>query len=266
MRTRSQSREQRILLHQKRPTVVIEPLRIEYPFQEDPTVEPMADTRTMVQLLQAPTEGLIDVDGWMGRNADIKDGVLDPVSEATPKLQDSVVKGTRPCNWRDQTPLDSTTGPSSQPDEDTSEKEILPNPEHMDDEFLATVYPKVHENLKLITDKRVFNDKPESQSGSMSSMKKNLDDNALTLEINFCMTNRPEDDQEISKATRGVDYPMHASSHPGPLLLLLSDCSLSEVFILKCHHLVTPSPIHRGAKSINHTLLNENHSISIALC
>ncbi|GKF48348.1 reverse transcriptase domain-containing protein, partial [Tanacetum coccineum] len=25
----------------------IEPLRIEYPFQEDPTVEPMADTRTM---------------------------------------------------------------------------------------------------------------------------------------------------------------------------------------------------------------------------
>ncbi|GJT05112.1 hypothetical protein Tco_0839574 [Tanacetum coccineum] len=26
-----------------------------------------------------------------------------------------------------------------------------PNPEHMDDEFLATAYPKVHENLKLIT-------------------------------------------------------------------------------------------------------------------
>ncbi|GKG60731.1 hypothetical protein Tco_0614293, partial [Tanacetum coccineum] len=38
------------------PPVVIEPLRIEYPFQENPTVEPMADTRTMAQLLQAPTE------------------------------------------------------------------------------------------------------------------------------------------------------------------------------------------------------------------
>ncbi|GKG64149.1 hypothetical protein Tco_0649399, partial [Tanacetum coccineum] len=24
-----------------------------------------------------------------------------------------------------------------------------PNPEHMDDEFIATAYPKVHENLKL---------------------------------------------------------------------------------------------------------------------
>ncbi|GJV93523.1 hypothetical protein Tco_1541336 [Tanacetum coccineum] len=50
-----------------------------------------------------------------------------------------------------------------------------PNPEHMDDEFLATAYPKVHENLMLITDERVIDDKPESQSGSMSSMK-NLDD------------------------------------------------------------------------------------------
>ncbi|GJT48043.1 hypothetical protein Tco_0974200 [Tanacetum coccineum] len=48
-------------------------------------------------------------------------------------------------------------------------------PKHMDDEFLATAYPKVHENLKLITDERVIDDKPESHSGSMSSMK-NLDD------------------------------------------------------------------------------------------
>ncbi|GKG09319.1 hypothetical protein Tco_0338065, partial [Tanacetum coccineum] len=50
-----------------------------------------------------------------------------------------------------------------------------PNPEHIDDEFIATAYPKVHENLKLITGERVLNDKPESHSGSMSSLK-NLDD------------------------------------------------------------------------------------------
>ncbi|GJV84991.1 reverse transcriptase domain-containing protein [Tanacetum coccineum] len=56
MRTRSQSREPRPPPPEG-PPVVIEPLRIEYPFQEDPTVEPMADTRTMAQLLQAPTEG-----------------------------------------------------------------------------------------------------------------------------------------------------------------------------------------------------------------
>ncbi|GKA46422.1 hypothetical protein Tco_0739305, partial [Tanacetum coccineum] len=52
---------------------------------------------------------------------------------------------------------------------------VGPNPEHMDDEFLAKAYLKVHENLKLITDECIIDDKPESQSGSMSSMK-NLDD------------------------------------------------------------------------------------------
>ncbi|GKG03010.1 hypothetical protein Tco_0310646, partial [Tanacetum coccineum] len=36
-----------------------------------------------------------------------------------------------------------------------------PNPEHMDDEFLVTAYPKVHENPKLITDEHVIDDKPE---------------------------------------------------------------------------------------------------------
>ncbi|GKF61373.1 hypothetical protein Tco_0181427 [Tanacetum coccineum] len=50
-----------------------------------------------------------------------------------------------------------------------------PNPEHTDEEFLATAYPKVYENLKLITDEHVIEDNPESNSGSMSSMK-NLED------------------------------------------------------------------------------------------
>ncbi|GJV63496.1 hypothetical protein Tco_1474324 [Tanacetum coccineum] len=44
MRTRSQSREQRPPPPEG-PPVVIEPLRIEYPFQEDPPVDAMADTR-----------------------------------------------------------------------------------------------------------------------------------------------------------------------------------------------------------------------------
>ncbi|GJS15600.1 hypothetical protein Tco_0410072 [Tanacetum coccineum] len=48
-----------------------------------------------------------------------------------------------------------------------------PNPEHMDDEFLATAYPKVHENLKLITDEHVIDDKPESHSGSISDSNVN---------------------------------------------------------------------------------------------
>ncbi|GJT14316.1 hypothetical protein Tco_0861358 [Tanacetum coccineum] len=56
MRTRSQSREPRPPPPEG-PPVVIEPLRIEYPFQEDPTVEPMADTRTMVICPPSTHEG-----------------------------------------------------------------------------------------------------------------------------------------------------------------------------------------------------------------
>ncbi|GJT72720.1 hypothetical protein Tco_1032006 [Tanacetum coccineum] len=180
--------------------------------------------------------------------------IRDPVSETTSKLHEVVGKGKAVVTEeqvahslidlskkkrttdqfilvrRDQTSHDSTTGPSSQPEDDTSEKVIHessstsdserteseteatcsivpakehealagpdpepmkedqtgsdsgnlhvslagPNPEHMDDEFLATAYLKVHENLKIITNERVFDDKPESHSGSMSSMK-NLD-------------------------------------------------------------------------------------------
>ncbi|GJU91335.1 retrovirus-related pol polyprotein from transposon TNT 1-94 [Tanacetum coccineum] len=168
--------------------------------------------------------------------------IRDPISETTPKLPKVVGKGKAIVTEeqvahslidlskkkrttdqfilvrRDQTPHDLTTGPSSQPEDDTSEKVIHessstsdskrteseteaaapkgdkdqgevdtstvtsgttsdsgklhvslagPNPEHMDDEFLATAYPKVHENLKLITDERVIDDKPESHSGSI---------------------------------------------------------------------------------------------------
>nr|GFA17284.1 hypothetical protein [Tanacetum cinerariifolium] len=61
MRTRSQSRNN--FPQQEASPVIVEPLRIEFPFledqfQEDPPPEsPMADNRTMAQLLQAPTEG-----------------------------------------------------------------------------------------------------------------------------------------------------------------------------------------------------------------
>ncbi|GJS97956.1 reverse transcriptase domain-containing protein [Tanacetum coccineum] len=81
MRTRSQSREQRPPPPEGTP-VVIEPLRIEYPFQEDPTLEPMADTRTMAQLLQAPTEGYEDailIPEIVANNFELKHGLINLV-------------------------------------------------------------------------------------------------------------------------------------------------------------------------------------------
>ncbi|GJU79779.1 reverse transcriptase domain-containing protein [Tanacetum coccineum] len=56
MRTRSQSREQRPPPPEG-PPVVIEPLRIEYPFQEDPTERANGQTHEHMLNCSTPTEG-----------------------------------------------------------------------------------------------------------------------------------------------------------------------------------------------------------------
>nr|GEW33348.1 reverse transcriptase domain-containing protein [Tanacetum cinerariifolium] len=62
MRTRSQSRNN--FPQQEASLAIVEPLRIEFPFQEDPPKDPpevsMADDRTMAELLRAPTKGYED--------------------------------------------------------------------------------------------------------------------------------------------------------------------------------------------------------------
>nr|GEX76626.1 hypothetical protein [Tanacetum cinerariifolium] len=66
MRTRSRSRSRNNSPQREASPAIVEPLRIEllfleHQFQEDPTPEvPMADNRTMAELLQAPTEGYED--------------------------------------------------------------------------------------------------------------------------------------------------------------------------------------------------------------
>ncbi|GJT45614.1 hypothetical protein Tco_0954329 [Tanacetum coccineum] len=96
--------------------------------------------------------------------------------------------------------------------------------EYMDDEFLATAYPKVHENLKLITDERVIDDNSESHSGSMSSMK-NLEDTD-NFGDQFLYDKPTEVDQEKSKV---FSYPKPSS-------------------------LVTPPPINTEATTITLSL------------
>nr|GEX60607.1 hypothetical protein [Tanacetum cinerariifolium] len=49
-----------------------------------------------------------------------------------------------------------------------------PNPKSIHDDFVATVYPKVHESLKHTTEEHVHVENPLSSSGTLSSMK-NLD-------------------------------------------------------------------------------------------
>ncbi|GJR52670.1 retrovirus-related pol polyprotein from transposon TNT 1-94 [Tanacetum coccineum] len=280
--------------------------------------------------------------------------IREPGSEATPKLHEVVGKGKAVVTEeqvahslvnlskkkrttdqfvfarRDQTPPDSTTGPSSQPEDDTSEKvvhessstsdsertesdtesgapkgdkvqgEIVsstvtsgvsipvsdpekaheaqagpdpepmqedqtgsdsgklhvslagPNPEHMDDEFIATAYPKVHENLKLITGERVLNDKPESHSGSMSSLK-NLDD-TVNFGDQFLHDQPTEDDQEKSKAREESDSNIPDRSHQTvtstpPVIAPFTAVTSSEPSLL-----VTPPPINTEATTITTSL------------
>ncbi|GJS84466.1 hypothetical protein Tco_0751007 [Tanacetum coccineum] len=280
--------------------------------------------------------------------------IRDPVSETTSKLHEVVGKGKAVVTEeqvahslidlskkkrttdqfilvrRDQTSHDSTTGPSSQPEDDTTEKVIHessstsdsertesetetaapkgdkdqgevdsstvtsgvsipvsdpekahealagpdpepmkedqtgsdsgklhvslagPNPEHMDDEFLATAYPKVHENLKLITDERVIDDKPESHSGSMSSMK-NLDD-TFNFGDQFLYDKPTEDDQEKSKVREESDSTIPDSSHQTvtstpPVIAPFTDVSSSKPSLL-----VTPPPINTEATTITTSL------------
>nr|GFA21629.1 reverse transcriptase domain-containing protein [Tanacetum cinerariifolium] len=62
MRTRSRSRSRNNSPQREASPAIVEPLRIEFPFLEDqfhedpPSEVPMADNRTMTELLQAPTE------------------------------------------------------------------------------------------------------------------------------------------------------------------------------------------------------------------
>ncbi|GJW18182.1 hypothetical protein Tco_0025618, partial [Tanacetum coccineum] len=127
-----------------------------------------------------------------------------------------------------------------------------PNPEHMDDEFLATAYPKVHENLKLITGERVIDDKPESHSGSMSSLK-NLDD-SFNFGDQFLHDKPTEDDQEKSKVREESDSTIPDSSHQTVTSTPPVIPPFTEVSSSKPSLLVTPPPINTEATTITTSL------------
>nr|GFB92956.1 reverse transcriptase domain-containing protein [Tanacetum cinerariifolium] len=61
---------------------IAEPLRIEFPSQEDPPEVPMADNRIMAQLLQAPTvryEDAIVIPEIAATNFELKHGLINLV-------------------------------------------------------------------------------------------------------------------------------------------------------------------------------------------
>ncbi|GJU81530.1 hypothetical protein Tco_1283895 [Tanacetum coccineum] len=79
-------------------------------------------------------------------------------------------------------------------DSGIAEASSQPNTEQMDDEFTATAYLKVQENLKLPSEDEVRLEEPASSAGTMSSMK-NLDRD-LSFTDQFLVEKSQEDEPE----------------------------------------------------------------------
>ncbi|GJV71964.1 hypothetical protein Tco_1491959 [Tanacetum coccineum] len=195
--------------------------------------------------------------------------IRDPVSETTPKLpkvvgKESETKAAAPKGDKEQGEVASSTVTSGvsipvktqdQAESNSGKVHVSlagPNPEHMDDEFLATAYPKVHESLKLITDERVIKDNPESHSGSMSSMK-NLEDTD-NFGDQFLYDKPTKDDQEKSKVIDESDSTIPDPSHQTVMSTPPVIASVIDFSSPKPSSLVTPSPINTEAITITTSL------------
>ncbi|GJV48405.1 hypothetical protein Tco_1438617 [Tanacetum coccineum] len=103
-----------------------------------------------------------------------------------------------------------------------------PNPEPTHDEFMANVYPNVHESLKFPTDEHVILEDPLSSTGTLSSMK-NLDD-AFTIGDQFINDKSIEDEPKKlnveAEVVSMVTVPIYqASSSVPPLSTPVIDLS-----------------------------------------
>ncbi|GKF01118.1 hypothetical protein Tco_0028041 [Tanacetum coccineum] len=95
-----------------------------------------------------------------------------------------------------------------------------PNPEPMHEDFIATVYPKVHESLKLTTKEQVHIENPPSSTGTLSSMK-NLED-AFTFGDQFLNDKSTEKERRKANVETEVEsmvtVPIHQPSSSIPPL------------------------------------------------
>ncbi|GKA65582.1 hypothetical protein Tco_0765289 [Tanacetum coccineum] len=95
-----------------------------------------------------------------------------------------------------------------------------PKPEPTHEEFMANVYPDVHESLKFLADEHVILEEPLSSSGTLSCMK-NLDD-AYTIGDQFINDKSTEDEpgklNMESEVVSMVTVPPHQASSLVPPL------------------------------------------------
>ncbi|GJU89961.1 retrovirus-related pol polyprotein from transposon TNT 1-94 [Tanacetum coccineum] len=196
----------------------------------------------------------------------------DPVSEVTPKLHEVVGKGKAVVTEEQERTdsgnresaffalkvtkiydeVDMSTELRTRSDSGNTCVSAGPNPSTWMKNSSATAIPKGHVNLKLITDERVIDDKPESHSGSMSSMK-NLDD-TFNFGDQFLHDKPTEDEQEKSKVREESDSTIPDSSHQTATSTPPVIAPFTEVSSSKPSLLVTPPPINTEATTITTSL------------
>nr|GEU41225.1 retrovirus-related Pol polyprotein from transposon TNT 1-94 [Tanacetum cinerariifolium] len=116
-----------------------------------------------------------------------------------------------------------------------------PNPEPMHDDFVATVYPKVHDSLKFLADEQVMLEYPLSSSGNLSFIK-NLDDTYTFGDQFFndkSIKNEPRKHNMDAKVVSMVTVLIHqASTSVPPLSTPIIDLSPPKP-MEECHQLLT---------------------------
>ncbi|GKF34618.1 hypothetical protein Tco_0107818 [Tanacetum coccineum] len=155
------------------------------------------------------------------------------LEERTVKLDERQV-GSDPGKTREsQPPLDEDRA-GSNPKQGHAAL-ARPNPEPMHEDFVATVYPQVHESLKHTDEEHVHLENPLSSSGTLLSMK-NLDD-AFTFGDQF-LNNKPTEEEPgksnmEAEVESMVTVPIHqASSSTPPLSTPIIDLTHPKLYLL----------------------------------
>ncbi|GJS23178.1 hypothetical protein Tco_0451810 [Tanacetum coccineum] len=184
---------------------------------------------------------------WMKSDKEIHESSSTSDSERT----ESDTEAAAPKGDKDQDEVDTSTVtsgvsiPVSAP-EKAHEALAGPDPEPMkeDKDWAQTLENYMYE--------RVIDNKPESHSGSMSSMK-NLDD-TFNFGDQFLHDNPTEDDQEKSKVREESDSTIPDSSHQTVTSTPPVIAPFTEVSSSKPSLLVTPPPINTEATTITTSL------------
>ncbi|GJR91299.1 hypothetical protein Tco_0215310 [Tanacetum coccineum] len=116
-------------------------------------------------------------------------------------------------------------------DLEVTDTSIQQKPKQMDEEFTATAYPNVQENLKLPTEDQVRLEEPVSSTGTLSSLQ-NLD-KELSFANQFLVENSQEDGPKKTNTELEVQsmvtVPIHQDTSYVPLMTtLVIDLTVSQ--------------------------------------